>query len=334
MSVFRTCKRIISQFFEINYWYCFRKLIELYPDGDNKYSRPKNRAFHVSKCTWEGCYDILNMMLLKIEHMYYNLKKYGVEADWYMFESFVKECPKKEQKILLQSLIDSFVYYVDDPKKSPKYLEKNKRLRTIDIPFWIAKGHTEDGVEAKLKSFIVNYYDKKWKNIIDTKISFVLTMTQDGAGDKTVRTTEYDFREHALEQLEKILRDLDKKIYEKVSYDFGFESEANILNCLTNANETNTVKITPAVYCQLSNKTKEKCQGNRKKLHDLLILRNYIKRLVRLSDMDDKYTDHWDDSDDKSKNIKDSYELYRKDVKALYSKIFDFMYNNHDKLWD
>lgn len=335
MLVFKTWRRVIKQFFEINYWYCSRRLLDLsFDEEKNKYVRTKDRAFHISKCTWEGTYDILNMMQLKIEHIFYNLKRYGVEANWYIFGSHLENCSKKDQKIFLQALIDSAVNYVENPKKCYKYLEKDTKLRTISIPFWIASGHINEDTQAKLKGFIVNYYDKKWKNIIDTKLSFYFEIH--GNINKEVKTTEYDFSERTLTQLEDILRDLDKKIKEKVDYSFGFKDEDIILKNLVAAHSADSVYLTPAIYCQLSAKTKAKCMGNRVKLRKLLELRRLIRKVANISSFDDKYFDLWRNApeDKKSSECDKGFELYRKDVKSIYDKINNFFIENHEMLWD
>ena len=86
-NIFKEIKRIISQFIETEYWYRFRRLPNYwYDDEQNIYSplRKKIPARDWLTCTWDGENDILNIMRLKIEHMFWNLKKYGCHAYFYL----------------------------------------------------------------------------------------------------------------------------------------------------------------------------------------------------------------------------------------------------------
>lgn len=87
-NIFRTIKRHISQFIETEYWYRFRKVSFFWFDDEtNKYVERKERARELTTITWDGDKDILGMMLLKIDHMFYNLKHYAAQADFY-FDSY------------------------------------------------------------------------------------------------------------------------------------------------------------------------------------------------------------------------------------------------------
>ena len=75
-NIFKEIKRIISQFIETEYWYRFRKFPGFwYDDEENIYSPLKETipARNWLTCTWDGENDILNIMQLKIEHMFWNL---------------------------------------------------------------------------------------------------------------------------------------------------------------------------------------------------------------------------------------------------------------------
>jgi hypothetical protein len=58
-------------------------------------------------------------------------------------------------------------------------------------------------------------------------------------------------------------------------------------------------------------------------------------RLINISDLDDKYTKSWFGIPEAgTKEILDSQEDYKKDVKELYMKLCNFMSENHDVWWD
>lgn len=346
MSIFKDCKRAIKQFFEINYWYCFRRLPYLYFDErKKKYVKSKDRAFHVSRDTWEGTRDILDEALLKIDHMYYNLKKYGVESNWYILGAYLDECNKKERDILLQQALDDTADYgkakCTDHRKTSK---EDRKLKRVEVPMWCGVRCTDDTGSNKwmLQAFIQDYYDKKYSKIIDTKVRFVVKnydFNKDKSQQIEIKTTEYDFKDRTLSRFLEILKDLNPKIIEKTGMDFGLDKKDSAYKMLMKAFDTDTINITPKIYCQLSDKIKKKCQGNRKKLHDLLLLRKDIRKLSIIWDTDDKYSSTWfgknfEDKEAERKAILDGHALYDKDVKDLYMKIANFMAENHDYWWD
>ena len=86
-NIFKEIKRIISQFIETEYWYRFRRLPSYwYDDEENIYSPLKEKipARDWLTRTWGGENDILDIMRLKIEHMFWNLKKHGAQAYFYL----------------------------------------------------------------------------------------------------------------------------------------------------------------------------------------------------------------------------------------------------------
>lgn len=67
----RKIKRIMSQLVETEHWYRWRKF------GDD-------RAVSVLNDTWNGSNTLLNWQIMKVEHMMYNLHKYGNESSLYV----------------------------------------------------------------------------------------------------------------------------------------------------------------------------------------------------------------------------------------------------------
>lgn len=99
-NIFRTIKRHISQFIETEYWYRFRKLSFFWFDDEtNKYVERKERARELTTITWDGDKDILGMMLLKIDHMFYNLKHYAAQANFYFDSHNILEHGTLDDKI-------------------------------------------------------------------------------------------------------------------------------------------------------------------------------------------------------------------------------------------
>ena len=89
ITVFRELGRIISQFFETEYFYRFRFI--------NK----NTRALSYLNSTWEGTTDIFRIMLVKVEHMFYNIKNHNdiapmyIEPEYFTFSQNLKEQDKQ-----------------------------------------------------------------------------------------------------------------------------------------------------------------------------------------------------------------------------------------------
>ena len=99
-NIFRTIKRHISQWVETEYWYRFRKVSFFWFDDEtNKYVEHKERARELTTITWDGDKDILGMMLLKIDHMFYNLKHWAAQANFYFDSHNILEHGTLDDKI-------------------------------------------------------------------------------------------------------------------------------------------------------------------------------------------------------------------------------------------
>lgn len=117
MKIFRNIKRIISQYLETEYWYRFRKLNHLwYNENDSKWhSADKSsypyKARDILISTWKGEYDLWYSMLLKLEHMFWNLKKYGSEANYCFYQSDIEKYGNsKNKEILAKKIIKSALF--------------------------------------------------------------------------------------------------------------------------------------------------------------------------------------------------------------------------------
>ena len=138
---FRELKRIVSQFIETEYWYRFRKIPYSYfddygSDATSKYIWKHNRARDILTCTWDGEGDILQMMLLKIEHQYHNLKHYGVQADFYFDSHNIVEYGTREDKLWAFNKIIEENKFENVKPKDRKYnfhhIDENKISFVLD----------------------------------------------------------------------------------------------------------------------------------------------------------------------------------------------------------
>lgn len=100
MKIFRTIKRVISQFFETEFWYRWRIVSK--PNAEIK-----RRAFENLNDTWNGDFSILNMVDDKVTHMLHNLRKYGNCADCYLLPSdIVSKGTKDDLKFTWKRIIE------------------------------------------------------------------------------------------------------------------------------------------------------------------------------------------------------------------------------------
>jgi hypothetical protein len=138
---FRELKRIVSQFIETEYWYRFRKIPYSYfddygSDATSKYIWKHNRARDILTCTWDGEGDIMQMMLLKIEHQFHNLKHYGVQADFYFDSHNIVEYGTREDKLwAFNKIIEENKFENVKPKDRRynfHYIEDNKISFVLD----------------------------------------------------------------------------------------------------------------------------------------------------------------------------------------------------------
>ena len=89
-NIFHELKRIVSQFFETEWWYRHRKIKTYwYDDDDKKFHQSSLKARDILTSTWDGEDNILGMALLKIEHMFYNLKKSSWEKYFYVDSPYI-----------------------------------------------------------------------------------------------------------------------------------------------------------------------------------------------------------------------------------------------------
>lgn len=153
-KLFRKIKRILSQFIETEYWYRFRRLPSYwYDDEENIYSPLKEKipARDWLTRTWGGENDILDIMRLKIEHMFWNLKEHGCQAYFYLdsgnLESpYRAHVPENDRKWAIDQI---FHKYFSGSK--PKYLswnhsfsEESNDTRVWTSKLWIGNTYTQE----------------------------------------------------------------------------------------------------------------------------------------------------------------------------------------------
>lgn len=329
-NIFKEIKRHISQWIETEYWYRFRKIWYSWfddygEDATYKYKWKASRAgFHLA-CTWEGEKDILDMMRLKIEHMFWNLKNYGNVAYCYLRSKIILEIGTSQDKIIAaQRIIAKYDFdyktkendwYSDFHEEwwtdmecrvhSPKPTRKYKYHSYVNkIPI---------GIDNGIKYFLVhtNYFDGYgWSGgwSIESK---------DRKGENFYFPSCYRFSD-----IQKLLDEKDIKI--------------NLVEGLLNLEHT--INLVPSEDLgKLSPELRKHVEGERQILVDLLTLRRYVKKLENLEDTDNKYYNMWkdiEDADEQRKKMKEAEDLFLSDRKNLYNQIFSLMVEKGMGWWD
>lgn len=320
----RSLKRVISQFFETEYWYRFRKIgyswfDDYGSDATNKYRWNYIRAGKQLACTWEGEKDILDMMRLKIEHMFWNLKKYGNIAYCYLDNYEVLKNGSKSDKVFIaQKVIEQYDF---------EYKTKENQ--------WCSKCHEEWWTDLTLKvkspkkTRKCKYHNYTTRILVgrieDKKLYFIHENYFDGAGqlDKwSIQSKDLQVELPFNCKLTEIQKILDEKGL-KINFIEGL------------INYSMSIDLDPAKdLSRLSSKLRKEVRGERQILVDLLTLRHAVKKLAGLEDLDDKYTKIWENSLNKEEKIKEAGKLFLSDRKELYYKVVNLMIERGRDWWD
>jgi hypothetical protein len=374
LKPFRELKRIISQWVETEYWYRFRKILHYYfNDETQKYELSKydNTARDITTCTWNGDSDILQMALLKTEHMFYNLKKHSYHQYFYVdaYRFFEEGATDSDRSIFARQVLDNceknpeqYKYYSNFHRKEfysdrelretvTKKDHKHKKYVGFENSWWIGNEEVDKSISD---SGLIHYYlyhndifdgwgwTTTWgiKRTYDEQIppseipkekkQYYLNLDEPGLGHEEAPQYRTKTKENVTcfpscytwTDIQKIIDDKGIKI--------------NVLESFLIGTQTMLVDDMK-VYAKLSPYIKSKARGLRRVLVELLHFRHMLKKLINMSDADDKYFSMWNNVKDpkkKRKKLEESIDLYRKDRKNLYHEIAEFMAENGDSWWD
>lgn len=141
---------------------------------------------------------------------------------------------------------------------------------------------------------------------------------------------DMDYSNYNLKEIEKIIN-------------AKFKSNLNLIDEVISSEHT--INLTIKEYSELPNTLKQlKVMGNRVTLKQLLHLRHLIKKIKRISDLDEKYSPHtwpeyadnWDNIPDEEKRelYKKAGDMYMEDRKKAYIEMAAFMAEHGNCWWD
>jgi hypothetical protein len=374
LKPFRELKRVIAQFFETEYWYRFRKTPHYYLNDDTqKYELSKydKRARDTLTCTWNGDSDILQMALLKTEHMFYNLKKHSYHQYFYVdsFRFFEDGATDSDRALFARQVLDN---YEKSPKKyeycwnfnrkeffSDRKLSKTVSKKTrkynkyvgFENSWWIGNEDVDKSIsDSELAHYYLYHHDMfdgwGWQTTWGIKRTFDEQIPPSEIPEKRkqyyLNLDDPDLgHEEAPQYRVKKTEDVTYfpscytwKDIQKIVDDKGIKID--VLKSFLSGAQTMLVDDMK-VYAKLSPYIKSKARGLRRNLVELLHFRHMLKKLIYMSDTDDKYYQMWDsvkDPDEKSKKLYEAEELYRQDRKNLYHEIAEYMAEYGDSWWD
>lgn len=321
----------LRNYIKTEYWYRFRKRKCLeYCDG--KYTERKYRAGETLSSWYGGDNDILEIMLLKIEQMFFELKKNGYHSYFYVdsfnffkegatdsdrlnfFRQIIDDCESNPDKYEISSFFDRTEYYSDKKFESTvtKKDRKHKNFSGYENRWWIGNEENENGL-SRYYLYHYNQFDGE-----QTQEHWGILRKSKGKTETVSVFPSF----YNPEDIQKVLDDKGIKI--------------NFYEELFSGVQTMDVSDMK-VFAKMSPYIKSVARGERQTLKELLILRHKIKKLNGLFDTNDKYYSMWKDVEDieeRRKAIKSAYEAYETDRKNLYSEIFTLMANQGNTWWD
>ena len=337
---FREIKRVVSQFFETEYFYRWK--ITTYPwfddDGNYKPSKIRN-VFHLNN-TWDGSGCIFGALDDKLFHMYINMRKYNSQPDRYLNTKDISEFGTDEEKLWAFDKLAK--QNLNDILDTDKKLLKNHnfkgslelarlKLCEIDVP----DSESADGIAE----YYVVRYAFNIDNVFEENYRFEKVVQKDTG--KTIKTTDaVEFcrtgrnvvvEKPYLEPINITILDLGatpswNKIQEYFN-SLGLKVDIKE-RALTDNYGFDSVNVEPKELLWLSNTLKSKMRGRIIGIHKIYNIR---KDLNRLSDMDILMTEPYkskyekimllDNNLKKKKAFMELNETFNTDRKELGSKI-------------
>lgn len=329
---FREIKRVIAQWFETEYWYRHYKPAFWFDDEANKYIEETKPYLGCNPLidTWNGENSIFNIVIRKIEHMFYMLKKYGNERNWYVDSFYFTEqgATEEDRKWAMKKFFSSI------EKDEWPNVSKDGEYTYI---WFTNKDVVIEDSDSGLRHYYLKFrtpdkFDVVYMDDYDAGIS--KTFSELHFEDGKVKSTPSHIYKHK-EEVELWVNadwyDIEKWAKDLLEIDL---TKTLIEGC-------QTFDITPEDYVQLSDFIKSKTRGNRVKCKQLLELRRKIKEFNSLDDCDSKYNvSKWPEynnnlpGEEKKKLWEKAHKLYMLDRKILLRDIADFIAEYGMQWWD
>ena len=311
----------LKDMLDVFYFYCWRKIqTSWYDEEENNFKISTERSGSILKRTWNGDTGILSTMLLKIDHMIWNLMHYSYHKGLYILVcDFLENATDTDKAFIFHKIMTDYT-------SSDCESYRNFKL------------YRECFTDKKCTKFVKKAYGKYiYKN-------FTNYTTLCNQHDKTYyikHDVYYNGTEYEVEQSIVFMLNSDQEILlAELPINFTLEDVQNIIGCRFNVFESmlsyeQIISLTIEDLPKLGNLVKEKLCGNRVTINQLFKLRRLIKKVSYLDSTNDKYFNIWKDvKDNQEEKIKEAQALYLQDRKNLYSQIFELMNDKGECWWD
>lgn len=359
MHIVRDIKRIIEKKIDREYWYNHRKITNLWFDDDDKKwhdSKYPGHARTVTDCTWEGEWDLWCSMLLKLDHMFWNIKTYGVEANYYFYSGDIEEyandndkriLAKKviqhallEKKEILSNKLWLFSVDVDrkysDNGKAEFYLQTTKDFKHLVLTVKTNELIPPKQIKKKDKMYTIDSYidengKRQWthKEAEQYRRKFGEVLNQ-------WELPEKDAADFILDKIDTLATKRCKD-YAREVFDGELDFNVNMMDIAMNRLDQYCPSFEIEEMPLFSEELKKHATGNFVKCRDMLHLRHLIKKLLETSEDDMKYDYLFineRDEEKRSAGFKEAVARYNADREAAYKRVMDFMREKSRNWWD
>lgn len=303
----------IKKYFEIKYWYRWRILNKVwYNEVDNKYYTlkekyfPKYKAKNVLESTQNGEYDLWQIILLKLDHMFWDLHKQGIETKYYFYNSDIEKYATEKDKIFLaKKVLESTLFNNQE--------------------FWIKN--------ISIKNNIINIY----LSLENNKISLNFELNKNNKIILDNWTLSFN-KERALDQLlDQVNILLNKRIkdYLKENYNIEWQNISILDLAISNQNQyCNSIEIEEMP--KISKELKKHAAGNFVKCKQILQLRKLVKKFLNF-DIDNKFDFSYIDLNNNIKRdeimLKENV-AFKEEREKLYREIMNYMIEYSINWWN
>lgn len=356
MRLVRDIKRAICQLFEREYWYSLRRLPSYWLDEDGKWKEGrKRRALDVTNSTWNGDYDMLEAMLLKVDHMFWSLHKHSMEKEYYFLASdILKHGTKSDKDFIAKKILKNmaensgarvWLYSIECPKdisedgKLSFYLQYDKDNRAYDLVLITQMRMNEEEERA---------YNKKHRSykLENGKI----VKEESPAQYKTKLLSYLDVWQHEPDvkpedfAFETVLDEIDKPVSEYLSKNDiekpdGLDevSYKELLLKRIDTNIASSVDLEISDMPKLSEKLREQAMGSFVKCKNILHIRHLLKKAIKHCDDSDAYGKDWvniEDDDERERKMLELRDAFYAARKRAFVSLAEYLSDVGMNLWD
>ena len=344
MSFFRNFAYRVRVFFENRYFFNTRDFSGLYYDDKiGKWKKGSKFTAKEALYRWfEGEQDLLNVMELKLTHIFYKLRKDGIHAYCYLNAySFCNDSNTKEERnwALHKSLDKIYNRSVAEKESFSDYFETKEKGQIVEWSSKVFLGN--ESVDKSISDSGKRHYYIKHRESIEDDFGTQTDTEICCYVDKLIPSEKIPKKYKLYTMPENIEDAVNKKWEEAPQYKEVFEKnilhvpnfytvekiemELKLLDCPIADNfyknlvqYQQTFDVTPKDFKNFSPELMKNLRGKRQGLHEILIAIKKIRKIQNLDWISDKL----------------SIDNYMKKRHELYRDLADWLAENAHGWWD